>query len=251
MGSIELREAAQQVLEALELAQTDVHWELNSPTRKFLRKAEKNLRAALAEPTTEDSSAVETVQERNFCPRCGKRTNDIHTCTPPHEERFCDTHCTWADHAPGCVRAEPVQEPVSVTDLQQALVETNLIDPDAIDDPEGYDDGSTVAQIDALHGMLFKPQRPAEPVQEPVAWRFQSALGGWAYGSQPPLGSKYPVYPLYTAPPQRKPLTEEEIEKAYREIWRDLPSDFDHTSAGWIEMGIRYAERAHGIGGQP
>ncbi len=24
-------------------------------------------------------------QERNFCPRCGKRTNDIHTCTPPRE----------------------------------------------------------------------------------------------------------------------------------------------------------------------
>jgi len=22
--------------------------------------------------------------EQNFCPRCGKRTNDIHTCTPPH-----------------------------------------------------------------------------------------------------------------------------------------------------------------------
>jgi predicted amidophosphoribosyltransferase len=21
--------------------------------------------------------------EQNFCPRCGKRTNDIHTCTPP------------------------------------------------------------------------------------------------------------------------------------------------------------------------
>ena len=28
------------------------------------------------------------VQERNFCPRCGKRTADlttIHTCTPPHD----------------------------------------------------------------------------------------------------------------------------------------------------------------------
>ena len=28
------------------------------------------------------------VQERNFCPRCGKRTVDlitIHTCTPPQE----------------------------------------------------------------------------------------------------------------------------------------------------------------------
>lgn len=23
-----------------------------------------------------------TEEERNFCPRCGKRTNDIHTCTP-------------------------------------------------------------------------------------------------------------------------------------------------------------------------
>ena len=23
--------------------------------------------------------------EQNFCPRCGKRTNDIHTCTPPME----------------------------------------------------------------------------------------------------------------------------------------------------------------------
>ena len=24
--------------------------------------------------------------ERNFCPRCGKRTKDIHTCTPPQEK---------------------------------------------------------------------------------------------------------------------------------------------------------------------
>jgi hypothetical protein len=23
--------------------------------------------------------------EENFCPRCGKRTNDIHTCTPPKD----------------------------------------------------------------------------------------------------------------------------------------------------------------------
>ena len=26
-------------------------------------------------------------QERNFCPRCGKRTADIHTCTPPKDAR--------------------------------------------------------------------------------------------------------------------------------------------------------------------
>ena len=24
--------------------------------------------------------------EQNFCPRCGKRTKDIHTCTPPQEK---------------------------------------------------------------------------------------------------------------------------------------------------------------------
>ena len=41
-------------------------------------------------------------QERNFCPRCGKRTNDIHTCTPPQrtwvgltdEERNALLHLT-------------------------------------------------------------------------------------------------------------------------------------------------------------
>jgi hypothetical protein len=29
------------------------------------------------------------LEERNFCQRCGKRTKDIHTCTPPQR--------TWAD----------------------------------------------------------------------------------------------------------------------------------------------------------
>lgn len=47
MDSLNLREAAEQALAALELAQTDVHWELNSPTRKVLRKAD-SFRAALA-----------------------------------------------------------------------------------------------------------------------------------------------------------------------------------------------------------
>jgi len=32
---------------------------------------------------------AQSSQERNFCPRCGKRTADlttIHTCTPPQEK---------------------------------------------------------------------------------------------------------------------------------------------------------------------
>jgi hypothetical protein len=49
------------------------------------------------------------------------------------------------------------------------------------------------------------------------------------------------------AQPERKPLTEDDIELAYREIWRDLSDGFSHTSAEWIEAGIRYAEKVHGI----
>lgn len=61
--------------------------------------------------------------------------------------------------------------------------------------------------VEAERAMGALKAALAEPVQEPVAWRFQSAVGGWAYGSRPPVGSKYPVFPLYAAPPQRKPLT--------------------------------------------
>jgi hypothetical protein len=28
---------------------------------------------------------TQPAQEQNFCPRCGKRTKDIHTCSPPQE----------------------------------------------------------------------------------------------------------------------------------------------------------------------
>ena len=36
--------------------------------------------------------AAQPEQERNFCPRCGKRAGDyIHTCTPPQEKRSKNT----------------------------------------------------------------------------------------------------------------------------------------------------------------
>lgn len=46
---------------------------------------------------------------------------------------------------------------------------------------------------------------------------------------------------------QRKPLTEDELETAYREIWRNLPEDFNYGAYGWIEQGIRYAEKRMGF----
>ena len=33
----------------------------------------------------EEKNSPLQLEERNFCQRCGKRTNDIHTCTPPQD----------------------------------------------------------------------------------------------------------------------------------------------------------------------
>jgi NADH pyrophosphatase NudC (nudix superfamily) len=35
---------------------------------------------------SEAAEALSQRTEQNFCSRCGKRTKDIHTCTPPMEE---------------------------------------------------------------------------------------------------------------------------------------------------------------------
>jgi hypothetical protein len=64
------QEALTLALEALELANIN-HWWGSSK----IEAAITAVKEALAQP-----------EERNFCPRCGKRTADlitIHTCTPP------------------------------------------------------------------------------------------------------------------------------------------------------------------------
>jgi len=84
-------EALKQALEALEVLidsfadvsayEDDEHAFTNElifiPDIKKAIKAISSIKEALAQP-----------EERNFCPRCGKRTADlttIHTCTPPQE----------------------------------------------------------------------------------------------------------------------------------------------------------------------
>ena len=56
--------------------------------------------------------------------------------------------------------APPQRKPLSLTDLQEALVYTNLIDRDAIDNPEEYDEGSTLAQIDELYRIITELLNP-------------------------------------------------------------------------------------------
>jgi hypothetical protein len=67
-------EALRLALEALENGMKFV-W--TDPEREAGFVAIDAIKEALAQP-----------EERNFCPRCGKRTADlttIHTCTPPQE----------------------------------------------------------------------------------------------------------------------------------------------------------------------
>lgn len=84
-----LREAAQHALEALH----SVEWHGGSSAWMLndckVEGAIHALRAALAEHycdthcTWADHAPGCVMEERNFCPRCGKRNTGIHTCTPP------------------------------------------------------------------------------------------------------------------------------------------------------------------------
>jgi L-ascorbate metabolism protein UlaG (beta-lactamase superfamily) len=64
------KDAMKLALDALDIVK--IHYTQN----RHVNEAIAALKEALAQPE----------QERNFCPRCGKRTNDIHTCTPPPKD---------------------------------------------------------------------------------------------------------------------------------------------------------------------
>ena len=53
----------------------------------------------------------------------------------------------------------------------------------------------------------------------------------------------FEVIPLYTAPPKREPLSDEEIDKGYQE------SDRNYYDLAFRD-GVRFAEKHNGIGGE-
>ena len=73
--------------EALKLALETL--EFNQSVWRGKKEAITAIKEALAQPEQEPvawEQFHEYLVERNFCPRCGKRTADlttIHTCTPP------------------------------------------------------------------------------------------------------------------------------------------------------------------------
>ena len=130
---------------------------------------------------------------------------------------------------------------------QLALEALNSIDvgyrsPSGTPLEASFDEGKCEAAITALRAALAQQDEPVqEPVQEPegLDWRYTARIG-------------YVVKP-YTAPPQRKPLTDEEILKAIgwerAEMYMKLTPNFPVAEAKKETLkNARAIELAHGIG---
>ena len=111
---------------------------------------------------------------------------------------------------------------------------------------EGFIDGMQYQMQSSVDKAV---NRMAQLDQEPVAW--ESLLGavarGWCYeenanktmDSDLAVAIAKEVQALYTTPPQRKPLTDEEIYLATNQI--------DRNERGWAVKFARAIEAAHGI----
>ena len=93
---------------------------------------------------------------------------------------------------------------------------------------------------DQADAAIKAVEETKEPVQEPVAWMCSSpelmAKGYKRFSSRCEGDWNIPVY---TAPPQRKPLTEEEIDKIFNHLC--------NTVGASCKTMARAIERAHGI----
>jgi hypothetical protein len=110
--------------------------------------------------------------------------------------------------------------------------------------------GTQYRIIAALHAALAQQ---AEPV-EPVAWihtdpdKPRVRFLEWRE-DEPGYRGRWVKTPLYLAPPQRKPLTDEEIVRIFETP--ELAGTHFQTPTIKAIAVARAIERAHGIGGQP
>ena len=97
-----------------------------------------------------------------------------------------------------------------------------------------------------------------EPEQKPVAWLRTSGTGSPVVTEEllidkPELRFEFGT-PLYTTPPQRKPLTDEEERKAFEQWYVCNAFDYERNPIGSRECGLQWsawkARAAHGIKGE-
>jgi ABC-type branched-subunit amino acid transport system substrate-binding protein len=80
--------------------------------------------------------------------------------------------------------------------------------------------------------------------KDPLPLFHKTKAAAEAWGAEP--------QPLYTAPPQRKPLTEEEIKPLVQRAMKYYgyaPEKYGLTASAGFVVLARAIERAHGIGG--
>jgi hypothetical protein len=79
-------EVLKQALEALELNNDEWKSLADSGDAGCWRAEDQDHYKQTNKAITDIKAALAQRTEQNFCPRCGKRTNHIHTCTPPQEK---------------------------------------------------------------------------------------------------------------------------------------------------------------------
>jgi hypothetical protein len=109
----------------------------------------------------------------------------------------------------------------------------------SMEGPQWVETAETVAAIAVMRKTLAEPEQ-SEPVGEIVAWPDDRQRIGveWSEGT-PSVGTK-----LYTHPPRREPLSDDQTGDAYCET-----PPFGTFKEAFI-AGIHYAEAAHGITGE-
>ena len=124
--------------------------------------------------------------------------------------------------------AEPVQEPVQ--------------------EPQGCDHCNHPLYAAVKCRVCGRVTEPVEPV-EPVAWMVYTEGGTSAYVTDNPndLVGAYRALALYTSPPQRKPLSEDEKRALADKFLSCQPQSYEVS--GVFDL-ISAVERAHGIGGE-
>ncbi len=198
-----LRAAAIKALEALEAIEDDPHGTHSFPALSY--SAITALRAALAEPTPGENAQA-------------------------HADRICRK-----------ALAEPAGEP----------------DPGCPDcnGTGARDSGGTTPWGEAIFlpcdCRAHPPQRTPVPAGEPVAWLYVDDAGKGhrhiserspsSYDPQDLADAEVFVTPLYTHPPQRKPLSQDDLLDAF------CKTPGVHQFVEAFVAGARFAEAQHGI----
>ena len=129
-----------------------------------------------------------------------------------------------------------------IREIQELLAQPEQTEQDSITDATPMaimPNGSAVSNV---YDAYEEGRKSVMSEQEPVAWHYIYDDGITVRERVTecmPLGKHYTVTPLYTSPPKREPLSDENVcEILLKKEW-----------TGFVDL-VRIIEKAHGIGGE-